>query len=86
MNVSEKQMFERFVNILTEIETNKQDLKQFKDDVTFHKDHNPSGFDKETIKVIQKAAALEVAQKFEEFSGEASAVVQKYKELTNYDD
>ena len=84
--LSEKQIFDRFVNILTEIETLKLDLKQFKSDVTFHKDHNPGGYSKDTIKLIQKSAALDVKQAFEEFSGESSAVVSKYKELTGYDE
>lgn len=85
MSISEKQVFDRFVNILTEAETLKQDLKAFKGDVTFHKDHNPGGYSKDTIKTILKAAQLEVKMNFEEFSAESAAVRSKYVELTGYE-
>lgn len=84
--ITEQQLFNRIVTLRTEIETLTLDLKQLKADATYHKDHNPGGIDKATVKVIDKAAQLEVKVKFEDFSEESSAVVKKYQELSGKSD
>lgn len=80
--LTEQQLFNRIVTLRTEIETLTLDLKQLKADATYHKDYNPGGIDKGDVKVIDKAAQLEVKAKFEDFSEESSAVVKKYQELS----
>ena len=80
--ITEQQLFNRIVTLRTEIETLTLDLKQLKADATYHKDHNPGGIDKADVKVIDKAAQLEVKAKFHDFSEESSAVVKKYQELS----
>jgi hypothetical protein len=81
-NITEQQLFDRIVTLRTEIETLTLDLKQLKADATYHKDSNPGGIDKADVKVIDKAAQLEVKAKFEDFSEVSSAVVKKYQELS----
>lgn len=85
MKVTEKEVFDRFVTILTEQETLKADLKAFKEDVTFHKDDNPTGYSKEEVKAIFGAAKLYVKEVFEEYQQDAQAVIDKYKSITEYD-
>jgi hypothetical protein len=82
--IDKKSYFERRVNLLTQIEQLKADIKQLQEDTVYDSDTNPSGLDKTTIKAVNKAAALEVAQKYEEFREDVSAVMSEFEELTDY--
>lgn len=65
--IDKKTYFERRVTLLNEIEERKADLKQLQEDATYHAEENPKGLEKSVIKAVNKAAALEVANKYEEF-------------------
>lgn len=82
--MNDKALFQRLVQLKTEIEVLKADVKQLKDDVTYHKDHNPSGLSKDDVKLIDKAAAVYVKANYEELSGEFDALRKVYEELTDY--
>lgn len=78
---TEKNLFDRLVHVYTEAQNLKEDMKAIKTDMTYDADNNPTGLDKNTVKLIDKAAKLYVAAKFEEVEQESLEVFEKYKEL-----
>jgi len=81
---TEEALFQRLTKLLTDLETVKQDIKQVKQDFTYDADLNSKGLSKDDIKLVDKAAKLYVAAKFEEVEEDALAVFDKYKQLTQY--
>lgn len=81
---TEEALFQRLTKLLTDLETVKQDIKQVKQDFTYDADLNSKGLSKDDVKLVDKAAKLYVAAKFEEVEEDALAVFDKYKQLTQY--
>ena len=82
--LSEKELFQRIVNLETDKLTIADDLKQIKKDSQYDADMNPEGISKEDIKLISAAAKLHASNLYEEKKEAADAVFQKYVELTDY--
>lgn len=83
---TEKNLFSRLIGLLHDLEVLKQDIKQAKQDFTYDEDLTPKGLSKDTIKLVEKAAKLFVAAKFEEVEQEALETFEKYKELSGYNE
>lgn len=82
--LSEKELFQRLVNLETDKLTLAADIKAVKDDASYDSDLNPKGIQKDQIKLIAKAAVLHAKNVFEEQKEATDAVYQKYVELTDY--
>lgn len=82
---TEQTLFERLVKLYTDAQVVKEDVKAVKSDFTYDADVNPKALSKDVIKLVDKAAKLFVAAKFEEVEQESLEVFEKYKELTNYE-
>ena len=84
MSLTQKELFDRLVNLEGDKLTIAEDIKQIKDDAKYDEDTNPQGISKEDIKLIAAAAKLEAQNQFEEKKEAATAVFKKYEELTGY--
>ena len=84
MSLTQKELFDRLVNLESEKLITAEDIKQIKDDAKYDEDTNPQGISKEDIKLIAAAAKLEAQNQFEEKKEAATAVFKKYEELTGY--
>lgn len=84
MSLTQKELFDRLVNLEGDKLTIAEDIKQIKDDAKYDEDTNPQGISKEDIKLIAAAAKLEAQNQFEEKKEAANAVFKKYEELTGY--
>lgn len=82
---TEAALFERLVKLYTDAQVIKDDVKAVKSDFTYDADVNPKALSKDAIKLVDKAAKLYVAAKFEEVEQESLEVFEKYKELTKYE-
>lgn len=82
---TEANLFERLVKLYTDAQVIKDDVKAVKSDFTYDADANPKALSKDAIKLVDKAAKLYVAAKFEEVEQESLEVFEKYKELTKYE-
>lgn len=82
---TEENLFQRLTKLLTDLEVVKNDIKQVKQDFTYDVDLNLKGLSKDNVKLVDKAAKLFVASKFEEVEEDALAVFTKYKTLTGYE-
>ena len=82
---TEQNLFERLVKLYTDAQVIKEDVKAIKGDFTYDADMNPKALSKDVIKLVDKAAKLYVAAKFEEVEQESLEVFEKYKELTKYE-
>lgn len=81
---TEENLFQRLTKLLTDLEVVKNDIKAVKQDFTYDADLNVKGLSKDDVKLVDKAAKLFVASKFEEVEEDALAVFSKYKLLTGY--
>jgi len=86
MSISQKELFDRLVDLESQKLTIADDIKQIKDDAKYNEDENPQGISKEDIKLIGAAAKLEAKRDYEEKREAATAVFRKYEELTCYND
>lgn len=77
--MTEKELFDRFVNKEIDLMAHKEDVKQIR---TEAKD---AGYDGKAIGLIQKSAKLHVENTFEEKEEATLELFEKYKELTGYD-
>lgn len=82
---NEQTLFERLIKLYTDAQVIKEDVKAVKGDFTYDEDTNPKALSKDAIKLVDKAAKLYVAAKFEEVEQESLEVFEKYKELTKYE-
>ena len=85
MTITQQQLFDRLVELRTDILVANEDIKQLKADSKFHKDDNPNGIDKDEVALIDKAAALKAKENFDEQFETANAVFEKYRELVKED-
>ena len=85
MTISQKDLFQRLVNLETDKLTIAEDIKAIKDDSKYDEDTNPQGISKEDIKLIAAAAKLEAKRDYEEKKEASNAVFKKYEELVGYD-
>ena len=86
MSISQRELFDRLVDLESQKLTIADDIKQIKDDAKYDEDENPQGISKEDIKLIAAAAKLEAQNQFEEKKEAANAIFRKYEELTCYND
>jgi len=82
---TEEALFQRLTKLKTDLQITKDDIKAIKADFTYDVDVNSKGLHKDVIKLVDKAASLYVAAKFEEVEQEALEVFEKYKTLTSYE-
>lgn len=82
--ISEKELFDRLVDLEKQKLTASADIAQLKKDAKYDEDDNPSGVSKEDIKLISAAAKLEAKRDYEEKREAVRAVFQKYEEMTQY--
>lgn len=85
ITLTEQELFDRLVELFTKQLVLAEDISQLKKDAKFNKKTNPNGIGTDDLKFVAQAAKLEAKQNFEEFTGQAALVAQKYKELTSYD-
>lgn len=81
---TEENLFQRLTKLLTDLEVVKNDIKAVKQDFTYDSEMNVKGLSKDDVNLVDKAAKLFVASKFEEVEEDALAVFTKYKTLTGY--
>lgn len=86
INLTEQELFDRLTDLMGQQLTLAQDIKQLKADNKFHKKNNPKGIALDDIKLVSAAAKLEATAKFEEFTGNAAAVKEKFEILTSYNE
>ena len=84
MSISQRELFDRLVDLESQKLTIADDIKQIKDDAKYDEDENPQGVSKEDIKLIAAAAKIQAKNDYEEKREAASAVFRKYEELTCY--
>lgn len=77
--MTEKELFERLVNLEVDAMALKEDVKEAKAEA------KDMGFDGKTIGLIQKSAKLHVENTFEEKEEATLELFEKYKELSGYD-
>lgn len=83
---TEEALFERLATLEQEKLTLSEDIAQLKKDFKFDAKKNPTGLDKEAVKLVSKSAKLHAKRNYEETRADASAVFRKYEELTGYND
>lgn len=79
---------QRAYNIYSEINQLKEDLVELADEFTYHKDDNPTGLEKATVKLTMKVAEVDATNSFEklvEKRMEQQAFEAYYKQQTGYD-
>jgi uncharacterized protein (UPF0335 family) len=77
--MTEKELFDKLVNLEVDAMAHKEDVKAVKDEA------KEIGFTAKDISLIQKSAKLYVANEFEEREEATLELFEKYKELTGYD-
>lgn len=82
---TEENLNKRLIQIYTEIEILKSDAKQLREDFTYSEELNTKGLHKETVKLVDAAAKIYVANNYEEKRAKALEVFDKYTELNGYD-
>ncbi len=78
--ITEKDLFDRLVELLTQQEEVRQDIKQLLDDVK-----DQENISKEDVSAIREAASLYVKTAFYEKKEKAERVFAKYEELSGED-
>jgi hypothetical protein len=86
VTLTEQELFDRLVELLTEQLVRAEDIKQLKKDAKFNKKTNPNGIPAADLALVAKAAALEAQNVFEEFAAKNAEVTAKFKELSGYED
>lgn len=79
--LTEQQLADRLVELLTDQLKLTADIKQLKADAKFHKDKNPTGIPAADVALIASAAKIEANLAFDEFKEKNAAVTAKYTEL-----
>ncbi len=82
---TEENLNKRLIQLYTEIEVLKEDIKQLKTDFTYDEDMNVKGLHKDSVKLVDASAKLYVAKNYEEKRAKALEVFDKYTELNGYD-
>lgn len=85
INLSEQELFDRLVEVRSEVLKLTSDIGQLKKDNKLNKKNNPKGIPSTDIALIDAAAKLEAQNVFEEFAAKNAEVQAKFKELTGYD-
>jgi len=85
INLSEQELFDRLVEVRSEVLKLTADIGQLKKDNKFNKKDNPKGLPAAEIALIDAAAKVEAQNTFEEFQAKNAEVEAKFKELTGYD-
>lgn len=78
--MSEKELFEKFVNLELDSLALKEDVKQVKDEA------KATGFEKKAISLLQQSAKIHVANAFEERTEAQRELEETYKRVTGYED
>ena len=78
--MSEKELFEKFVNLELDSLALKEDVKQVKDEA------KATGFEKKAISLLQQSAKIHVANAFEERTEAQRELEETYKRVTCYED
>lgn len=86
VTLTEQQLFDRLVELLTEQLVLADDIKQLKTDAKFNKKSNPNGIPAADLGLVAAAAKLEAQNVFEEFAAKNAEVTAKFKELSGYED
>lgn len=86
VTLTEQQLFDRLVELLTEQLVLGADIKQLKADAKFNKKTNPNGIAAADLGLVAAAAKLEAQNVFEEFAAKNAEVTAKFKELSGYED
>lgn len=86
MSISQKELYDRLVDLESQKLTLTEDINQLKADSKFHAEDNPAGISKDDIKSVHGAAKLKSKLDYEEKKEAAQAVFKKYEELEQYND
>ena len=86
MSITEKELFDRLVQLETEKLTLLADIKQLKKDAAYDEDFNPDGLSKDDIKLVAKAAVLRAKENFSEMKEGVLAVIDKYEQMVGDDE
>lgn len=81
VTLTQQQLGDRLVELITKQLEVTADIKQIKSDAKFHKDKNPTGIPAADIALIANAAKIEANTNFDEFKEKTAAVTAKYNEL-----
>lgn len=77
---TQKEYYQRVVNLLTEIETIREDLRELKADFKLSEE-NPTGVDKELLDKADKVAAVYVKNQFSKKREDWLELEESWKEL-----
>jgi exoribonuclease R len=77
---TQKEYYQRVVNLLTEIEVMREDLKELKLDFKLSEE-NPTGVDKELLDKADKVAAVYVKNQFSKKKSDWKELEESWKEL-----
>lgn len=83
--ITEQELYDRLAYLFTQQLILTQDIGQLKKDAKFNRKRNPTGIPAADVALISDAAKLEAKNVFEEYVGKAKAVIDKFKELSGYD-
>lgn len=86
MSISQKELYDRLVDLESQKLTLTEDINQLKADSKYHPEDNPGGIAKDDIKNIHGASKLRAKADYEEKKEAAQAVFKKYEELEQYND
>ena len=84
--ISERELYDRLVDLETQKLTLTADINAIKADSKYDENDNPKGLAKEDIKNIHGASKLRAKADYEEKKEAAQAVFKKYEELEQYND
>lgn len=78
--MTEKELFDKFVNLELDSLALKEDVKQVKDEA------KEIGFEKKAVSLLQQSAKIHVANAFEERTEAQRELEDTYKRVTGYED
>ena len=84
--ITEKQLFDRLVELETQKLVIAEDIAQLKTDAKFDKEFNPQGIQKEDVAKIQSAAKMRAKEDFADVREKMLGVFAKYQELVGEGD
>ena len=82
--ITERELYDRLVDLETQKLTLTADINALKADSKYDESDNPKGLAKEDIKNIHGASKLRAKADYEEKKEAAQAVFKKYEYLENY--
>lgn len=84
--ITEQELYDRLTKLYTDQLILTSDIAQLKKDAKFNRKSNPNGIPGVDVALVSDAAKLAAKNVFEEYVGKARAIIDKFRELSHYDD